>query len=51
MADALQKAQTQAQQEQATRDAAKAEYEKELAEVRVADWLFHLTFDFDAESK
>ena len=35
VADALQKAQAQAQQEQATRDAAKAEYEEELARVRV----------------
>lgn len=35
VADALQKAQAQAQQEQAARDAAKAEYEEELARVCV----------------
>lgn len=33
VADALQKAQAQAQQEQAARDAAKVEYEEELARV------------------
>lgn len=37
VADALQKAQAQAQQEQAARDAAKAEYEEELARVCVDD--------------